>query len=196
VLAAGASTRFGSAKQLANYQGVPLLEHVLNNCSALIQKSQTVPVYVVLGANRQRIEATVKLDATRVFYNPDWETGIASSIRTAVQNLDPEFGALLMVAGDQPLVSPQQLTRMIECFLEDPDRIVVAGYSDGFGIPAIFPRRFNKNLLSLSGDTGAKSLLMAESESVTSVAIPTAALDIDTPDDLAAITKNYDQLKS
>lgn len=190
VLAAGASRRFGSPKQLASYRGIPLLEHVLNNCSALSQTSQGMPTYVVLGANRQQIEAAVKLDNVRVLYNPAWETGIASSVRIAVQELASRFNALLLVAGDQPLVSTLQLSRMIERFHEDPEKIVAARYSDGPGIPALFPHRCNKKLLTLSGDTGAKSVLMEEGEEVVGVSIPTAALDIDTPDDLAAIIKN------
>src|SRR2546430_13327364 len=79
ILAAGASTRLGSPKQLLQWQGRSLLQHAVQTASEIVPK----PV-VVLGANAAQLEAELDIDLAQIVYNSSWQEGIASSIHTGL----------------------------------------------------------------------------------------------------------------
>ncbi|MDI1279715.1 nucleotidyltransferase family protein [Methylobacter sp.] len=83
ILAAGASSRMGSPKQLLEWRNRPLLEHTIANARAIWGER----IVVVLGAHAESIRTTVDLGAVTSIVNPDWQEGMASSIRAGVQAL-------------------------------------------------------------------------------------------------------------
>jgi molybdenum cofactor cytidylyltransferase len=189
VLAAGASRRFGSPKQMARYGDRSLLQHSLAATSAVV----TEAVILVVGAHAAEIATSLPGDAVSIVVNPAWEEGIASSIRTGVTRL-PEAceGALLMLA-DQPLVVAGSLQRLVDAWHSAPQTIVAARYANISGAPAIFPRWCFADLSRLSGDEGARSLLHRCADRVSHVELPEAAVDIDRPEDLIALRAAREQ---
>ncbi len=81
ILAAGASSRLGSPKQLLAYSGVTLLQHSIEVARV------ADAVVVVLGANADLIKAEIKNTTTNIIVNPDWKEGMASTIRCGLQTL-------------------------------------------------------------------------------------------------------------
>lgn len=186
VLAAGASRRFGSPKQLVRFQGQTLLQRVLASAAEISAGSVTL----VLGAHAAEIVAALPPGRASVLINREWEEGIASSVRAAVRAVPGACDALLILLGDQPLVSAAGLQRLVHARRRHPQQIVASRYSGITGVPAIFPRWCFGDLCGLRGDQGARALITRHSDRVVGLAHPEAAVDIDEPEDLLGLTSN------
>jgi len=180
VLAAGASSRFGSAKQLVRVAGRPLLHTAVARAAEVAGTA----VSVVLGARAAELAPLLKHSQSAVIINRDWREGLASSIRAGVARLPSSCTAVLLTLVDQPAVTAEDLKRLVSAWRRQPDYIAAARYGATTGVPAIFPRSTFPDLQSLRGDTGARALLQRNPDRVVRVPMASAALDIDTPEDL------------
>lgn len=180
VLAAGASSRFGSAKQLVRVAGRPLLHTAVARAADVAGTA----VSVVLGARAAELAPLLTHSAASVVINRSWREGIASSIRAGVARLPPSCTAVLLLLVDQAAVTGEDLKRLVSAWRRQPEHIVAARYGTTTGVPAIFPRSSFSDLLALRGDAGARALLQRNPDRVVRVPMPSAALDIDTPEDL------------
>jgi CTP:molybdopterin cytidylyltransferase MocA len=184
LLAAGASTRLGSPKQLLALDGQPLLARA----AAAALASPAWPVVVVLGAHAERIRPTLARLPVLIAENPAWSEGMAASIRTGIATLQ-QFsrhldGALLALC-DQPAFSAATVERLLAARAASGRSIVAARYSGRLGAPALFLREHFAALAALTGEEGARALLHADPERVAAVDLPELAMDLDTPDDVA-----------
>ena len=183
VLAAGASTRFGSAKQLVRIAGRPLLHTAVARAVEIAGSAVTV----VLGAHAAELSPLLSHSQSSVVINRDWREGIASSIRTGVARLPASCTAVLLTLVDQPAVTAEDLKRLVGAWKRQSEHIVAARYGNTTGVPAIFPRSTFSDLAALRGDVGARVLLQRNPDRVVRVPMPSAALDIDTPEDLLSL---------
>ncbi|MCG6156486.1 nucleotidyltransferase family protein [Rubinisphaera margarita] len=184
VLAAGGSTRMGQPKQLLDWNGRPLLRHTINE----LISAGLDHVIVVLGAQADVIESQALADApamVEIVYNPDWETGQASSLSTGMRaaNARGEEVRLLLVAlCDQPFVIASDYRKLIDALSADGASAAATRYDSGAGVPAAFTRQACLELLHVQGDVGARGWLRAQPfERVALVDIPTALRDLDSP---------------
>jgi molybdenum cofactor cytidylyltransferase len=184
VLAAGASTRFGSPKQLVRVNGRPLMHLAVAHAVEVAGHSVTV----VLGANAAELAPLLKHTPASVIVNRDWHEGLGSSIRAGVARVPGSCTAVLLLLADQAAVTTEDLRRLIGAWRRQPEYIVAAQYSGTVGAPAIFPRSRFADLAGLRGDSGARSVFMRNPDRVVRVPMESAALDIDTPEDLLNIT--------
>lgn len=183
VLAAGASTRFGSAKQLVRVNGRPLLHTVVSRAVELAGHSVTV----VLGANAGELAPLLKHTPASIAMNRDWSEGMASSIRVGVGHAPSSADAIMIVLADQAAVSTEDLRRLAGAWRRNPGGIAVAQYAGQVGVPAVFPRWCFRELFELRGDRGAQQLLQRHVDRLTRLPMPSAELDIDRPEDLLAL---------
>ena len=183
VLAAGAATRFGSAKQLVRISGRPLLHNTVSN-AVEIAGAATI---VVLGAYAAELAPLLSHTPASVVINRDWREGIGSSIRRGVAALPSTCTAVMMVLADQAAVTAQDLQRLVSAWKRQPEYVAAALYSGSTGVPAIFPRSRFTELTELRGDMGARMLLQRNPDRVVRVPMDSAALDIDTPEDLLSL---------
>lgn len=185
VLAAGASSRMGSPKQLLEYDRQPLVRR-----AALAAKAAgSSPVVVVLGANAAIIAPVLAdLDWVTVVVNDDWHIGLASSLAKGIGALRQAVAcdAVLVTLADQPLVDALALGRLVAEF-DATHPVVASAYGKAVGVPAVFAREYLDDLLRLTGDSGAGPWLRDHPELVTRVSLDAAALDIDTPADAARL---------
>jgi molybdenum cofactor cytidylyltransferase len=184
VLAAGESRRFGGLKQLADWGGRPLLEHVVD----AVHRWPVDLVVVVLGAHSEEILQRADLGDAPVVVNPEWEEGIASSIRVGLDLLtrDAHVDRTFIALGDQPRIPPSVPPALIEAMEESGRRAIVPRYRYQRANPVLVARSMWTTLMSLEGDTGASGVLMAHPEWVEEVRFDQLPpVDIDTPDDLA-----------
>jgi molybdenum cofactor cytidylyltransferase len=182
LLAAGSSSRFGSPKQLAAVGGRPMLVRVLD---ALLELEGRDAIAVVLGANADRLGPLVRHESVNVVLNPDYAQGMAGSIRAGLAAAPADSRGVLIALADQVAVTSDDLRQLVMCWQQRPDRIVAAQYTGTTGAPAIFPSELFGELAALQGDRGARALLSLHADRVVAVPMPSAALDVDTPADLA-----------
>ena len=192
ILAAGGARRMGRPKQLLAYRGSTLVGH-----AATIALQVLDPVVVVVGAYSQQVRAAVEaataMRPVEVIENVNWERGLASSISSGIKHLSDQSkidGAMLLAA-DQPFVAVDHLRAMCLRYsnpaAEAASDIVAAEYGGILGIPALFGEHLFPQLLTLTGDKGARSMLYNLALRVTPFPLPEGAFDIDTAEDAASL---------
>jgi molybdenum cofactor cytidylyltransferase len=188
ILAAGASTRLGRPKQLLPWQGKTLLQHAVDTALAIT----TQPV-VVTGANADQLVAGLNNNQVQVVFNPEWEQGIASSIRCGLEallNRTPTPDQVIFMVCDQPFVTAELLLELINERQNTHKPIVASAYGGTLGIPALFEKSLFPQLLDLQGDTGAKKLIMEHPEDVAAVEFPQGNIDVDTVEEYENLVKS------
>jgi molybdenum cofactor cytidylyltransferase len=183
VLAAGASTRFGSAKQLVRVAGRPLLHTAVTRASEVTGNA----LIVVLGAGAAELAPLLRHSPGALVVNQEWREGLASSIRAGVARLPAACTGVLLLLADQAAVTADDLRRLAGSWRKQPQYIAAALYSGTSGVPAIFPRSTFRELAELRGDVGARALLRRNADRLVRVPMPSAAVDVDTPEDLLAL---------
>jgi molybdenum cofactor cytidylyltransferase len=172
VLAAGASTRFGSAKQLAMVDGRPMLDAAID----VARRAGLAPILAVVPPG-----LPVPPDAVPVV-NDHPEEGLSHSLRLGVRALPPEVPAAVILLGDQPMLDPEVIRRLIAARGEQP---IVATEAGGVVAPPVLLERSAFGLVEeISGDEGLRRLLRAGSGPVATVRVAHHAPDIDRPEDL------------
>jgi molybdenum cofactor cytidylyltransferase len=180
VLAAGAGTRFGGPKQLAELDGRPLLEHALRAMTT----SPVGRVVVVLGALVEEVTATVDFHGAEPCPCERWEEGQAASLACGLAELT-DCEAVVVTLGDQPRMSPDAIRRVINA--RDGAAAVRATYGGAPGHPVLLERQLFESFRDVTGDHGARNLLL----SVEVRDVPCDDLgggeDVDTPAELDAL---------
>lgn len=167
ILAAGGSRRLGRPKQLEAWGRTTLLGHV-------VERVRTFPAdetWIVLGADIDAVMDAVDLSGFGIVENPEWQEGLASSLRAgldALTRLSKADGAMV-VLGDQPEIGGDVVTQLVERFRRSKALAVVPKYRYATGNPVIVRRELWPRLMSLEGDEGAKRLLTAHPEWVEEV---------------------------
>jgi|SRR5947209_11749232 len=185
LLAAGGSTRFGSAKQLAEFEGKTLVRRA---AEALYGSGCSI-VVAVLGASADESRRELSDLYIVTVENKDWQTGMSSSVRVGLSKLieiEPQLDAVLITLMDQPNVTASHLGRFAATFIEEGSLIIAAEYSGTTGVPALFARPLFNELLQLEGDQGARSIIRKLSN-ITTISLDEAAIDIDSPSDLESL---------
>lgn len=183
VLAAGGSTRFGSPKQLVRLGGRPLLHTAVTRASEVTGNA----LIVVLGAHAAEFAPLLKHSPGTVVVNHEWREGLGSSIRAGIARLPPTCNGVMLVLADQAAVTAEDLKRLAGSWRKQPLYIAAALYSGTIGAPVIFPRSALRELAELRGDVGARVLLRRNTDRVVRVPMPSATVDVDTPEDLLAL---------
>jgi molybdenum cofactor cytidylyltransferase len=155
VLAAGAATRFGGGKQLAELDGRPLLEHALSAMAAA-PVERTV---VVLGAGAEEIAGRVDLQGAEPVICERWEEGQSASLATALAELG-DAEAVVVTLGDQPRMAARAIRRVIDARGEGA-AAVRATYGGDPGHPVLLERELIDRLRDVTGDHGARNLLLS-----------------------------------
>lgn len=190
VLAAGGSQRLGRPKQLEPWGDTNLLGHILRTTELF----PVDEIWVVLGYDSERIIEETDLGDAGVVENPEWEEGIASSIRVGLDALTrmSRCDRALIVIGDQPDVSVDVVTALLESHNRSGKPVTVPKYRYSAGNPVVVDRSLWPRLMSLAGDEGAKRLWQAHPEWVNEVWFPESSpRDVDTELDVAELQPRH-----
>lgn len=189
ILAAGASRRLGRPKQLLELDGRRILDIVLHHAKL----SRLRNIYLVLGSNADRISAAVSDHGQRTVVNHDFAAGQSTSLLAGMLCLPQDTAAALVLLGDQPQVTPTIIDRLIVASETDAASIIMPSYGGTPGNPVLFRRAVFPALLAITGDRGARDVINARRDSVTTVPFPTMSppLDVDTEDDYATLQRAW-----
>ncbi len=189
VLAAGGSSRMGSAnKLLADLGGRPVLARVLD----LATNPPFADAVMVTGCDQSAVTALAHERGLRTVHNHRWRDGMASSLRAGVAGLIADLDGIVVLLGDVPLVHPSTLARLIDVWRKAPSPAIVRPVWRGRpGHPVLFASAFLPDLLKLQGDEGAQTVLQAHADRVIRVDTDDegTTLDADTPDALAHLRR-------
>jgi molybdenum cofactor cytidylyltransferase len=171
----------GKIKALLPWGQTTILRHLLEEVKA----SGPDQILLVTGAHREEILREVDDFVLQTHHNPDWESGMGSSLSSGIVEAAhrfPDAGGLLVILVDQPLVGRAYLRQILREHRDFPTHIIASDYGSFAGVPALFPRRFWDALKDLSTDRGAKGLIASRREHCRVLDPGLAITDVDTPD--------------
>jgi molybdenum cofactor cytidylyltransferase len=186
VLAAGKSSRMAPANKLfVQIDGRSLIEHAV----AAATGSQAATTVVVLGNEADRVRAILAGRAATLVDNPDYASGLASSLRAGLAAVPADCEGAVVLLADMPGVTSAHVDRLIAAFSPLEGRaICVAARNGKRGNPVLWAQRFFAEMAALEGDQGARGLVRRHEESVCEVDMPDDGVltDLDTPEALGA----------
>jgi molybdenum cofactor cytidylyltransferase len=185
LLAAGRSQRMGQPKLLLPWHGEPLIRFVARQ----ILHSGLDELIVVIGHRAEHLSAALDGLALRIVRNDDFLDGQSTSLRAGIAALHPATVAALVLLADQPLLQPETIDTLIDLYRREQPPIVVPRHAGQRGNPVLFDRRLFPELLAISGDQGARSVIQSHEHELRwlDTADGGILLDIDTPDAYSAL---------
>ena len=194
LLAAGASTRMGTPKQMLPAGGISLLQRMV--LTTLV--SRLDPVVLVLGFGAQTIRKTllsgIRDPKLRIVENPAYREGIGTSISAGLSHAEALCDHAMIVLADMPYITTETIDRLVEGYLASGLPLGAVGRGKKRLHPVIVGRRFFPRLHALTGDRGARDLFREYPHEVCIVE-PDAGYrdtDIDTPEDYRAFTRSLE----
>lgn len=187
LLAAGRASRMGEDaghKLLAQFDGEPLVRRMARTALGSAASSSVV----VTGHRGEDIASSLDGLDVKLVENPDYASGMASSLKAGLGALDDDVAGALVLLGDMPTLTSVHLDLLIDAFRQTGGSAIVRA-SDGVrrGNPVILPRATFPDAMRLSGDVGARALIESGAWTVIDVEIgPAARLDVDTPEAVRA----------
>jgi CTP:molybdopterin cytidylyltransferase MocA len=184
LLAAGEGSRFGRPKALVELDGQTLAERGVATLSA----GGADPIYIITGAAPLDLGSKV-----HTVYNPEWATGMGSSLRAALRALPPDVDAVVVALADQPLVGAEAVARLIAAY-QSGVTVAVAAYGGQPRNPVLLAREhWPEVIATATGDQGARAFLRSRPDLVTLIECGDTGRpdDIDTPADLDRIAAHH-----
>ena len=156
----------------------------------VFRESRVDRTVVVLGAGASRVRKSLKLQDETVVINSAYREGMSGSLKAGLRAVEGEADAVIIALGDQPLVSPGTVDLMIETYLRKKAAVVVPVYRGRRGNPVLFDRALFPQLEEITGDVGAKSVVMRNESNLVEAEVDDdgVAVDIDTPEDYAGVS--------
>jgi len=187
ILGGGRSTRMGPTNKLtSDFDGKPMISHVAD--AALASKADGI--ILVTGHEKDDVLKALAGRPMSYAHNPDYADGLSTSIKAGIKaatELDPPVDAAVILLGDMPLITADLINRLIDARDPADDKFIcVPVVGKKRGNPVLWDASFFNDLLNLSGDVGAKTLMAQNSDLVCEVPVDTDAplTDFDTPDSL------------
>jgi molybdenum cofactor cytidylyltransferase len=192
ILAAGKSERMGCPKSFLEYRGGTFLSVLYGTLKA----SPLMAVRVVFGCRADEFVARAGLPPEEVVLNPNYETGMLSSVQAglgSLENLSPD--AVMLFPVDQPAVSVKLIERMIQAFRESGKAVVLPVHDGRRGHPVLFGRSVFAELMCAPHEVGARAVVRAEPARVLELEAgdESVLLDVDTPADYEALRERERQ---
>ena len=181
LLAAGQSKRMnGENKLTKEIQGIPLIKHSVKN----ILTSSIDELIVILGYQKEIIEKIIdKNERIKLAFNVNYENGMASSIKTGLNNLSEKTEAFFICLGDMPMVNSYIYNQLIQS--KNNKEIIVPTYKGQQGNPILFSKFIKEKIMTIQGDVGAKKILELNKNKILNVEVGNQSIrkDFNTKDD-------------
>lgn len=180
----------GTPKQLLKWKQSTLIESVIKT----VVDSESSTNIVVLGAHADVISSKTERFSIKTIHSKNWGKGLGNSIAYGVKYImeQENVDGVLIVLGDQPLITTQFLNDIIFKFIEGEKCIIATQYpNEKLGVPVLFDKCYFDELLTLDDDKGAKALITKYQQKAQQVQGHDLILDIDTEADYERVYKMY-----
>jgi CTP:molybdopterin cytidylyltransferase MocA len=179
LLAAGAGKRYGMPKALVHHRGRLFVELAAD----ALHDGGCTPVVVVLGALADDVRTTAALSGSSLVDNPDWESGMGSSLRVGLSALGDDTTAVVVLPVDTPGVTADAVRRFVE--LASADVLARATYGGMPGHPVLIGRAHWAGVVAMAdGDEGARPYLARHDVTAVPCEDVASGADVDRPEDL------------
>jgi len=191
ILAAGESRRMGTPKLLLPFGGTTVIGHIVDQ----LLRSALNSIFVVVGHEGDRIAAELSGRPASIVTNPDYKTGMLSSVRCGLRALPKECDAVMVVLGDQPAITAELVNEMVRSFAASGKGILVPLHEGRRGHPLLFPTSYRDEILTRYDDVGLRGLLLSHPDEVCeiNVSIPSVLSDMDNPEDYRRELASFDE---
>ena len=186
ILAAGSSSRMGTPKQTLQFQG----QSLLRRAAIAALDASCSPVVVVTGAHAELSRRELDHLDVREVFNPDWKTGMGSSVRAGIERLismDGDVAGAVLLLCDQPHVTSDVVSNLLATYRTTGSPVIASAYGGSFSVPAFFSRTLFTELTKLAGSSGAKEIIKRHASEARFLAFADGEVDVDTPDDFACL---------
>lgn len=178
ILAAGASSRMGTSKQLLKIGDQSLLQKTINTALTI----KPVNCTVVLGSNYELHKKEIEHLQVDIIQNIAWSNGMGSSIKAGIQHLMKyQVDAFYILVCDQPMLTGQHLKNLSALYEKHEGKVVSSNYKATIGVPALFDQSMISSLLLLDDQEGAKRIILENKALV--VEFEGGEIDLDTVND-------------
>ena len=176
----------GSPKPLLTLRGQTLLGRVI----AAARASQCDDVLVILGEMADRVGQEAVVAGIRTIFNRRYREGMGTSIAAGISALPPQCEAAVVLLADQPCLGADAINALIDTYRATGKPLVASRFGTVVGAPTLIARSLFSEAAALSGDVGARPLIKKHPDLVAEVPQrPEASWDVDTPEDLARLTR-------
>lgn len=165
ILAAGESKRMGTPKMLLPFNGSTMIRNVIQNVS----ESDISKIMVVLGAHKEKISMEIEKLPVRTCFNDDFRQGMLTSVKCGVRNLPSGFDAVLVFQGDQPLIRPATINKIINSYTSSNKSLAIPVYKNRRGHPLLVDKKYTIDIEKISPDKGLNTLAEQYSHDVLEV---------------------------
>jgi molybdenum cofactor cytidylyltransferase len=183
ILAAGNSSRMGQSKQLLKIGNESLLEKSIQTAlDSAVEK-----IVVVLGADDKAVSESIKQFPVGVVVNENWKSGMGSSIKSGLNFLlesTPSLSGVIIMVCDQPLITNKHIVSLMALHHKKSKPLVASRYSNTYGVPALFTKKYFNQIRSLGDNEGAKKIIMTHEKELAVMDLPEGAVDLDTVEDV------------
>ncbi len=162
LLAAGESKRMnGENKLTKKINGVPLIKISVKN----ILESSVDELIIITGHKSDEITNTIDINKKIKFiFNKDYKSGMASSIKTGLNNLSEKTKSFLICLGDMPMINKEIYNLLIKH--SKNKKIIVPTYKNKQGNPILFSVLMKSKIMNIDGDNGAKKILKKNKDKI------------------------------
>lgn len=194
ILAAGQARRMGEPKQLLHLGGKPMVWHV----AATACLANFYEVMVITGAYGDQVGEAIKDLPVKIINNEQWADGQSTSVKKAVQSVNPKSQAVAFLLADQPLIDVILMKEVIETYQVTKSSIIMPRTLNKPGNPVLFDLKvWRPALLQLSGDEGARQIIRKNQGCIQYVEEldEKKFLDVDTPVEFEEMQRIWQEFK-
>jgi len=188
ILAAGFSTRMKGFKPLLSLGSQTITDRLISTFS-----NNDVDVLLVTGWRGDELAAGIQRRDIIIAENPDYESGMLSSVQAGVKRLDSRHRSFFIMPVDIPLVRQATVKRLIDCADENPERIIYPVFDSVRGHPPLIPASLIPAITGWTEEGGLDTILGQHQalELEVSVADENILLDIDSKDDFSKLEERF-----
>jgi len=180
ILAAGESKRMGKPKLLLPFGGKTIIETVIKS----VIQSKVEGVLVVLGSDCEKIKEKIKNFSLKITVNPDFQSGMLSSVQKGFQALPKNAQAVLVILGDQPSISTAVINKIINAYKKTGKGIVLPVYRKNRGHPVLIDVKYREEVEKLSPDLGLRGTVYSHPEDILEIEVDTSNIVRDIDDEV------------
>ena len=181
ILAAGESRRMGSPKLLLPYPDKTIIEKVIEQ----VLQSEVKHIIVVLGSEKDKIRNQIRDYPVIIAENPDYQNGMLSSIQTGLRALPDDTDAVMLMLGDQPMVTGPVIDQLTDTYRHSDKGIFIAVHKEKRGHPILIKIKYRKEIEQLTFKNSMHDFTRKFAQDILEVETGTQDIlrDIDTPED-------------